>query len=387
MTVNANPMRLGLHVADLRDPIKILVKEESNGSEIETDLWAYTDPFVVQPTVINPGQPKYTWTFSLTEDERQRFPKTVQGTEGLCSVWTFKPGCQTYRLRSIRIPGNPDTVTEQSWSLTSTLWPSVLYVFVNNKELYVRRKVHNGKDLPLDLTEHLQSGENTIEVHFILGPDECNTSKYVFAVEVLQIAEFDHILSQVQSISAADSRAAIQKRISPTTDDDDLAVVTDNLTIGLVDPFMARIFDIPARSRNCGHLECFDRDTFIRTRRSLSGQTPLNDNWRCPICKADARPRFLVVDNFLAEVHAELARTNRLDTANAIRIKADGTWTMKVDTDEASPEARASGSTTLKRKADNAGGSAGPNALRPKNEMTSASPVVRTQEPTVIELD
>jgi hypothetical protein len=40
----------------------------------------------------------------------------------------------------------------------------------------------------------------------------------------------------------------IKKRLSPTTDDDDLAVVTDNLTIDLVDPFMARIFDIWSNS-------------------------------------------------------------------------------------------------------------------------------------------
>ncbi|KAJ5130974.1 Zinc finger MIZ-type [Penicillium bovifimosum] len=381
MTVNANPLRIGLHVADLRDPIKRVVREDSKGSEIETGLWAYADSFLVQPTVIDPGQAKYTWTFSLTPDERQRFPMIVQGTRGRRSVWTFKPGCRHYRLRSLRVPDNPDTVTERSWYLASTVWPSVLYVFVNNKELYVRRKVHNEKDLPLDLTEHLQSGENTLEVHFLLGPDECNNTKYVFGVEVLQIDEFDNILSQVQSIPAADSRAAIQKRLSPITDDDDLAVVTDNITIGLVDPFMARIFDVPVRSRKCEHHECFDRDTFIRTRISVSGQAPLYDNWRCPICKADARPRFLVVDEFLAEVHAELARTNRLDTATAIRFKADGTWTLRVDTDEAS------GSNPLKRKADDSGDPAAPNALRPKSETISASPAVRSQEPEIIELD
>ncbi|KAJ5581869.1 hypothetical protein N7535_000489 [Penicillium sp. DV-2018c] len=387
MTVDANPMRLGLHVADLRDPIKKLVKEDSKGGEIETGLWAYTDSFLVKPTVINPAHPRHTWTFSLTQDERQRFPKTVQGTEGRRSVWTFKPGCQTYRLRCLRFPGNTNTITERSWALTSTIWPSVLYVFVNDEELYVRRKVHNGKDLPLDLTEHLRSGENTLEVCCLLGPDECNNSGYVLAVEVLQIAELDNILSQVQSIPAADSRAAIQKRLSPTIDDDDLAVVTDNLTIGLVDPFMARIFDVPVRSRNCEHHECFDRDTFIRTRTSVSGTAPLNDNWRCPICKADARPRLLVVDNFLAEVHAELARTNRLDTATAIQIKADGTWTLRVDADEPSAEAGASGSTALKRKADDSVGPAGPNASRSKTESIRASPVVRIQEPEIIELD
>ncbi|KAJ5774316.1 Zinc finger MIZ-type [Penicillium paradoxum] len=392
ITVNPVPMRLGLHLADLRDPMKKLVKHDSDGKEMSTELFSYLDSFIVQPTIIKPDQPIYTWAFPLTSDECEKFPSIVQGKEGRCSVWTFKPGCRTYRLRCIRVPGTPATVNDRTWSVMATFWPSVFYVTVNDKELYVRRKVHNGKDLPLDITEYLRSGENNVRVDFILGQDECKSLKYVFAVEAMEVAEFDQVLSLVQSIPAAKSRADIQKRLSPVTNDDELAVVTDNLTIGLVDPFMARIFDIPVRSRNCGHPECFDRDTYIRTRQSESGPTPMIDNWRCPICKTDARPQSLVVDQFLAEVHAELARTNRLDMAKAIQIKADGTWTLKVDSDETSPGADkhlASGSTAVKRKAGSLSSSPYHSGPRSKTETSSArpSPTIRTQEPTVIELD
>lgn len=384
MMVNPNPTRLGLHLVDLRDPMKRLVKQGSDGNYIETDLFTYLHTFVVNPTVVNVDQPIYTWNFSFTHDERQKFPHIAHGKESQCSVWTFRPGCRTIRLRCIRLPGNPDTVTEQTWSTASTFWPSVFYITVNGKELYVRRKVHNGKDLPLDITEHLKTGENDVRLDMILGQDECKTSKFVFGVEVMEIAEFDQIISLVQSVPAAESRAAIKKRLSPITDDDDLAVVTDNLTIDLVDPFMARIFDVPVRSRHCNHHECFDRDTFIHTRKSVSGPTPMVDNWRCPICKGDARPQFLVVDQFLVEVHAQLARTNRLSGIRSIQIKADGTWNPKYDTDETSPGADKPFSP--KRKAE---GSLGPVAMRPRNNVShgSHSPAVRTQEHTVIELD
>ncbi|KAJ5834735.1 Zinc finger MIZ-type [Penicillium robsamsonii] len=386
MMVNPNPMRLGLHLVDLRDPMKKLVKYGSHGNDIVTDLFTYPDTFVVHPTVINVDQPTYTWNFSFTHDERQRFPHIASGQEGQHSVWTFRPGCRNIRLRCIRLPGNPDTVTEQTWSTTGTFWPSVFYITVNGTELYVRRKVHNGKDLPLDITEYLRIGENSVRLDMILGQDECKTSKYVFGVEAMEVAEFDQLLSLVKSLPAADSRAAIQKRLCPITDDDDLAVVTDNLTIDLVDPFMARIFDVPVRSRHCNHHECFDRDTFIITRKSVSGPTPMVDNWRCPICKADARPQFLVVDQFLAEIHAQLTRTNRLDGVRAIQIKVDGTWTPKYDTDETSPEVDKHFS--LKRKAEN---TPGPVAMRPRIDVfkASRSPAVRMREPnpTVIELD
>ncbi|OQE90461.1 hypothetical protein PENNAL_c0012G08049 [Penicillium nalgiovense] len=384
MMVNPNPMRFGLHLADLRDPMKKLIKRTSDGNEVETDLFTYLDTFAVHPTFVNADQSIYTWNFSFTHDERQKFPHVAYGKEGQYSVWTFKPGCRTIRLRCIRLHGDPDTVTEQTWSTAGTFWPSVFYISVNDKELYVRRKVHNGKDLPLDITENLKAGENSVRLDMILGQDECKAFKYVFGVEVMEVAEFDQILGLIQSVSAADSRAAIKKRLSPITDDDDLAVVTDNLTIDLVDPFMARIFDVPVRSRHCNHHECFDRDTFIRTRKSVSGQTPMVDNWRCPICKGDARPQFLVVDQFLVEVHAHLSRTNRLNGIRAIQIKVDGTWTPKYDTDETSPAADRPFSP--KRKAE---GSLGPVAVRTKKDVSSGShsPAVRTQEPTVIELD
>lgn len=385
MMVNPNPTRLGLHLVGLRDPMKRLVKQGPDGNDIETDLFTYLDAFIVHPTVVDVDQPIYKWNFSLG-DELQKFPHIAHGKETQFSVWTFRPGCRTIRLRCIRLPGNPDTVTEQTWSTAPTFWPSVFYISVNGKELYVRRKVHNGKDLPLDITEHLHAGENNVRLDIILGQDECKTSKFVFGVEAMEVAEFDQILNLIKSVPAADSRAAIKKRLSPITDDDDddLAVVTDNLTIDLVDPFMARIFDVPARSLHCNHHECFDRDTFIRTRNSTSGQTPMVDNWRCPICKGDARPQFLVVDQFLAEIHAELTRTNRLDGIRAIQIKVDGTWTFKYDTDEISPGADHPFS--AKRKAED---SLGPVAMRPRNDVFNdrRSPAVRTQEHTVIELD
>ncbi|KAG0159143.1 hypothetical protein PDIDSM_6664 [Penicillium digitatum] len=384
MMVNPNPTRLGLHLVDLRDPTKKLVKQGSDGNEIGTDLFTYLNTFAVHPTIVDVDQSVYAWNFSFTHDEHQKFPHIAHGKESQYSVWTFRPGCRTIRLRCIRLPGSPNTVTEQTWATAGTFWPSVFYITVNGRELYVRRKVHNGKDLPLDITEYLTTGENRVRLDIILGQDECKTSKFVFGVEVLEVAEFDQILTLIKSISAADSRAAIKKRLSPITDDDELAVVTDNLTIDLVDPFMARIFDIPVRSRHCNHHECFDRDTFIRTRKSVSGPTPMVDNWRCPICKGDARPQFLVVDQFLAELHAELARTTRLQGIRAIQIKVDGTWTPKYDTDETSPGADKV--LSPKRKAED---SLGPVAMRPRKDVSngSHSSAVRTQEHTVIELD
>ncbi|KAJ5327113.1 hypothetical protein MYU51_008397 [Penicillium brevicompactum] len=390
ITVNGDPRRLGLHLANLRDPMKKMVKLGPDGQLIDTELFAYFGAFLVLPQHIDVDEPSYTWKFNLSNHDLGKFPQIAAAEAMRSAVWTFKPRCRTVRLRCISHPGNPDSFDSAMWPTSATTWPSVFYITVNGKELHVRRKVQHMKDLPLDITQHLKEGENSIRIDLLLASDECKKSKYFFGVEVMEVSSFEDVVTLVQAIPAAESRAAIQKRLAPRDDDDDLAVVTDNLTIGLVDPFMARIFNVPARSKNCDHTECFDRDTFIDTRKSVPGPSPMIEEWRCPICKADARPQLLVVDGFLAEVHEELTRTNRLNGAQAIQIKADGTWTVKLKSDQTSTETqnRSSASkASLKRKASDTAIPEHP-ATRTKQEpRNQQSPPASSRSNEVIELD
>lgn len=275
--------------------------------------------------------------------------------------------------------------------MTESVWPSVIYIHVNEVELFVRRKVHNGKDLPLDITGHLKEGENVVTLRFLRSPPEYKDLLYAMAVEILEISGFDSVKKLVGTLPASESQEQIQKRLSlGTGDDDELAVVNDYITIDLVDPFMARIFDIPARGRTCLHQECFDLDTFIKTRVSKSGKGKMREDWKCPICGRDARPKTLVIDGFLVEVHAELKRTNRLEQTKAILVRADGSWEPKVEKDAAA-EGGGRGSTkrkfsefesdlnnTAKTTTKAEGGGSG-------NGTSTSTP--RRQQPEVIELD
>ncbi|CAI7604149.1 unnamed protein product [Penicillium bialowiezense] len=391
LTVNGDPMRLGLHLANLRDPIKKLVKIGPDGKPVDTDLFAYLGAFLVLPQLIDIDKPSYTWKFNLSKHDVEKFPLIAPGDGRSSAVWTYKARCRTVRLRCISHPGNADSFTEAMWPTSNTTWPSVFYITVNGKELQVRRKLQHMKDLPLDITQHLKEGANSIRVDLLLASDECNKSKYFFGVEVMEISSFEDLVTLVPVIPAEESRAAIQKRLAPLADDDDLAVVTDNLTIELVDPFMARVLNVPARSKMCNHRECFDRDTFIKTRKSTSGQTPMVEEWRCPICKADARPQLLIVDGFLAKVLEELSLDDQLNGAPAIQIKADGTWALKVNSNETSPETQDRSSapnTSLKRKASNTGLPQAHPATRTKQEAgKQQSPTASSRNHEIIELD
>lgn len=386
-TVQPNPMRLGLHQADLREPVKQLVRETPGGYE-ETALYQYLGGFLLSPTRVDPNVFSYRWNFSISAEDYQRFPRYTDKGQGQRLIRTFKPGCRTYRLRAIALPDSHKGKIQSFWPTANTTWPSVLYIFVNNNELYVRRKVHNGKDLPLDITRHLREGENEVNVHLLLGPGECQKFQYAMAIETMEVSEYNEVLARTRHILASETRANIKKRLKPTTDDDELAVVTDSLTIPLIDPFMAQVFNTPARSTHCNHIECFDLETFVTTRKSQSGPTAMNDNWRCPICKADARPQFLVVDHFFVDVREELKRDGCLETAQSIQVRADGTWDVKVVTDDGSPSSptrcRLSQiSSSAKRKADSMTGAA-EQSSRAKHESPPDAPV---QAPTIIEID
>ncbi|KAL2013080.1 hypothetical protein VTN00DRAFT_605 [Thermoascus crustaceus] len=388
-----NPNRVALHQAHLRSPTRQLIRQGADGVE-EAEFFQYMQSFAVAPTFLGQNETSFTWKFSITSEDRGRFPRDLPSSGvGQRPVRVYSDGSHTYRLRCVQIPPFCQDISEESWSTSESVWPSVIYIHVNGVELFVRRKVHNGKDLPLDITGHLREGENTVTLHFLRSPPEYKDLLYAMAVEVLEISGFDSVKKLVGTLPASAALEQVQKRLSLNTgDDDELAVVNDYITIDLVDPFMARIFDIPVRGKTCLHQECFDLDTFIKTRVSKSGKGNMREDWKCPICGKDARPKTLVIDGFLANVHAELQRTNRLEGTKAIFVKADGSWEPKIEKDARGPSVeggsgRASGkrkwsdfeadlSKTTNAKTEGNGGDSG-----------NGTPQRSQKQPEVIELD
>ena len=195
----------------------------------------------------------------------------------------------------------------------------------------------------------------------------------------MQTLDFDQVRQQACTIPADETRQRIEKRLSPSGEDDDLTVVSQSLTVGLIDPFMAQIFKTPARSKHCKHLECFDLDTFISTRRSESGPAAMNDNWQCPICKADARPMHLTIDEFFVNIRAELISNNRLEEdIVAIDVRADGSWTAKVVSDENTSYNETMPGSNKRKASESLNKEASP--------QKQPSPVIN-KEPVLIELD
>ncbi|RDW57901.1 uncharacterized protein DSM5745_11281 [Aspergillus mulundensis] len=352
----------------------------------ETELLPHMTSFLMQPKILRQEDGPIKEAVSLSNNEMRTRAFYQEQDKGGRVLRTFKEGTQTYRIRCVKVPKLTNDLDVHSWCVAETAWPTAIYVHVNNMELFPRRKIHNTRDLPLDITPALLEGVNKIEISFILSSAEQKNFTFAVAAEVLTFRSLALAKALAQPLPAADSQKRIHARLArnPENDDDELRIVSDDLKVTLVDPYTARIFDVPVRGRHCEHTECFDHKTFLQTRLLKSGdQSAIEADWKCPICSRDARPQNLIIDEFLADVRNQLERMNRCDGARFLEIKADGTWDVKSDDDVPSSEQQPS-RTTLKRKS-----SAHENGLRRPKVDRSASVPDRTpnQSPTVIVLD
>ena len=321
----ANPARFGLHQAHLRSP---LLRAKS----ADQKLYQYVKSFLKAPVrVSDAGYKIEKWTFNLTRDEFERIPKNVPNTAGAPPIRTIDERSRLLRLRCVKWTAEaPD---EHTWATADTSWIRYSYFKFNGQTLQQRKKLHHGKDLPMDMSPFVKEGENTVEIAVMRQRKDENYREYLVAIEVLGFKSHASITKDCQEsnhISAPTVLERIRQKLFPSDDDDEIAVVESNLTINLFDPFSAsKICDIPVRGRACLHYDCFDLDTFLQTREK-KGDATAADQWKCPICNCDARPQHLVVDGFLENVRSKLYGQG-LQNTRAIIVAQDGSWKPKAE--------------------------------------------------------
>ncbi|KAH9203800.1 hypothetical protein DL95DRAFT_136866 [Leptodontidium sp. 2 PMI_412] len=220
--------------------------------------------------------------------------------------------------------------------VSDTTWPESTCISINDRHLEIRRKLHHGKDLPIDITQFIVPTSadpatiNCIKVSIIKWIGNEQKSPFFLAVEIIEVLQHDQILHMCKEehIPAEQTLHAMKKTFAPSDKDDDVIINISDLSIDLVDPFTKRIFDIPVRGSTCLHRECFDLETFLLTRESKVkwlDQPCIPDVWKCPICGKDARPGSLRIDDFLASVRGELKEKDMLHV-KAIQVSHDGCW-------------------------------------------------------------
>lgn len=328
---NPNSDRVALHQARLRSPIPRKLNLAGNATP-NLRLYQYVETLLLSPQQLDATTAFKEWRFTIPAPSFKEKTQDIPSEDPLSSIKSrlFRLGSTLFRLKAVATNESNAEVTSSVFNVSPVFWPQVCFISINDTvDVETRRKQHYGRDLPADLTHLVVSGENVLQVSNHAVPEEANKTFY-FAVEQIRVTDHVEAMAQPSRVSATESLAAITSTLK-LAQDDEVSFLDSSVSIDLIDPFMATIFSIPVRGKHCKHRECFDLDAFLKSRTAKVKDGPTNpDQWFCPICKKDARPFMLVIDEFLVEVRRDLQLLGGLD-AKAIIVKADGKWVPKFD--------------------------------------------------------
>jgi MIZ/SP-RING zinc finger len=311
--------------------------------------YQYVEGFAVMPVLVGAAVGVKSLEFNVSAAQLAALPLKASDSSGL-PVRLFSRGTYRWRLRCLTQRGqNSDKVDLANWAVAQNSWPAECYVHINNQPIQLGRKQHFKRDLPVELTDYLKGGKNEVKVSVPNSKKNvAGGAHYYFAVECVATKHREDVLQSVttrQTVEAAQTKDAIAKRLEAVQNDEDVAFASNDLTISLADPFSSVLFTMPVRGKSCKHLECFDLHHWLDTRSGkktfgrVSPEEPSAvDEWKCPICGADARPPVLIVDLFLKGIRDSLVEAGR-STVKSVRVAADGTWTAvdepdDIDTDD-----------------------------------------------------
>ena len=380
------PEITALHQSHLVSPLEMTGPSNTTSSQKFSRQVAR---LCMSPSKLEIKHPVNIWTFLIGREEKITASGKVdvsmrssRNNEQYCMAARYRLRCSMY-LKSTEV----SSTAEDFWTASVNCWPDFLYVKVNSHLLEFRRKLDYGRDIPVDISDIVHEGRNTVQAYINLKRNATVKSDYFIFIEEIETAKLEHcretVLSQRSNLNSTflkikqllntdylnvpnGNKDNLKANCLDDNDDDrDLVIIgSSSTTINLFDPISSsRIYDIPVRGKYCNHLDCFDLDTFLQSRPSqihqcrcryhhddkstsnevgCSGCSDLDDDsercakgigisisavdkWKCPLCKCDARPKSLVVDEFLLNVRAQLARNNMLDT-RTIRVDAGGNW-------------------------------------------------------------
>lgn len=324
--VPANPSRLALHQAHLRTPKLVAQQLLIQPPAAKERAYRYFHSFALEPRRFASNERVLTWKFDVSEQDAARRPLRTQPTAPHeYSLLTVELDTRIFRLRCVQ--GSLPTETEwRSWPTKSTYWPSDVFFECNGELLEERRKLGHGKDLPIDVTQFVRAGSN--EVRMVSNMDsKAPVTGFSVAVEIVVVEMYNKIKQDCMQRRMPREQTLTAIAAGMQSEDDDLRLTF--ATIGLRDPMLgSRIWDIPMRGPDCRHREVWDLETFLNSRgRRPDDEVSMTDVWRCPICKEDARPNVIMVDEWMLDVRRDLENSGQLNV-RSIRVEANGSWTV-----------------------------------------------------------
>ncbi|CAD6186158.1 unnamed protein product [Caenorhabditis auriculariae] len=135
---------------------------------------------------------------------------------------------------------------------------------------------------------------------------------YVFRVnsDILR----DRAIKDVKHKQSSDAtKKEISKRLGGSDDDDD-GPIMDHLKISLLCPLSKTRMELPARCRDCTHLQCFDLNMYLQ----MNEKRP---TWKCAVCSQTAAYDRLIIDEYFSDVLKAVH-----SSTSEVELKKDGSY-------------------------------------------------------------
>ncbi|KAB5525590.1 hypothetical protein GE09DRAFT_1178234 [Coniochaeta sp. 2T2.1] len=341
---------MSLHQAEVRSPRR-KVRAPATGGEGDERYYQAVMSLAVPPARIPPAKVLHKFYFEVPDEEFSRASQII--TQGATlPVATHFNGSLRWRVRTTKLKPKKKFDDIHEWSCADMDWPLYITLNLNGNNIQIRRKPHNGRDQPAELTPFITKGRNELLVAVAVTKDP-PADQFALAVEIVETRSHASIMDHIWThgvIPEENTLNKIKRRVTGTQlDDDSIAVVQpEALSIDVADPFTRAMWQIPVRGAACTHMECFDLSIWLETRPSKTVRCPHSsftkcgcndqrepsvvDKWKCPICEGDARPYSLKIDGFLLKVRQELERAGKIK-AKRIQAAPDGTWRAEVEED------------------------------------------------------
>ena len=289
----------------------------------ERQYFMYLERVELCPEQLHARKRYVKWTVDLRHDDIKMLAKTIETSVGYPSQLIAAIGSCLCRIRCVKVQNLATSFTESDWVAASNAWPSGIAILLNGKALEIRKKLHHSKDLPINITSSLQEGRNSISVAVSTIDDG---SVYGLAMETAQVTDTRSIKKLVSRLNWSEAKDTLLRNLNNM--DSDAQVLDPKMILDLTDPLTSEICCLPVRGKACKHKQCFDLDNFLLTRNGKTNEPCGPDQFRCPICGADARPKNLLIDGFFVKVREELQQLGRLDV-KAIVLEENGDWRIK----------------------------------------------------------
>lgn len=207
-------------------------------------------------------------------------------------------------------------------------WPLPHDLYVNDQKIdtkYKGLRHKPGTAKPVDLTELLLVPPklNKIRINY-----EDHEETYYVYLYFVRLIPFETVIENIKAQPKIHKNHTIASIKKNTKDLHLEGIEIEDIILSLRDHYTYTKIEIPVKTINCDHLQCFD----LRICMTQQYESP---TWQCPHC----RSRFEVSDLAICEYFEEILNNLKVEV-DSVKIAKDGQWSPCIEKKESRPDVK-----------------------------------------------